>query len=207
MEVGAKPIDDPDAQLMLAFQRGDETAFDALFERHRERVVNTAYRLLGDANFAQDVAQEVFVRIYTRGKDYRPSAAFTTWLYRITANASLDEIRKRKRLRHAAPDDLSEDTADPSPTPEARAQSRELAREVRAALSSLPDNQRLALVLQRYEGLSYQQIAQVLQTSVSAVESLLFRAKNTLRTRLLPYVDTDQMADAATPATPAKEKV
>ncbi len=192
---------------MLAFRRGDESAFEALFERHRDRVLNTAFRFLGDANLAQDIAQEVFVRVYTHGKDYQPSAEFTTWLYRITANACFDEARKRKRLRHTPPDELPETTADPSPSPEARAQDSELAREVRRAIASLPDNQRLAVVLQRYDGLSYRQIAEVLKTSVPAVESLLFRAKNALRTMLSPYVNGEYEARTAAPAAPAKEEV
>lgn len=198
---------DSDAQLMLAFQRGDESAFDALFERHHDRVLNTAYRFLGDANLAQDIAQEVFVRVYTRGKDYHPRAAFTTWLYRITANACFDEARKRKRVRHTAPDELPETMADPSSPPEALAEKVELTREVRRAIASLPDNQRLAVVLQRYEGLTYPQIAEVLKTSIPAVESLLFRAKNTLRAMLSPYVEGGYEAGAAAPVAPAEEKV
>ena len=174
---------------MLAFQRGDETAFAALFERYRKRVANVAYHFLGDGDAAQDIAQEVFVKVYTSGKAYRPDAAFSTWLYRITANACLDELRRRKRSKCSPPEGLPERVPDPAGSPEARAESNELAREVRSAIASLPENQRMAVVLQRYEGLSYQQIAEVLKTSVPAVESLLFRAKQSLRARLSAYVD------------------
>jgi len=187
-----KHIDDPDVQLMLAFQRGDDSAFAALFERYRTRVLNTAYHFLGDKDTAQDVAQEVFVKLYTSPKSYRPGAAFSTWLYRITANACLDEIRKRKRSRSAASEDLPECILDPAASPEGQARSNELKREVRAAIAALPENQRLAVILQRYEGLSYQQIADVLKTSVPAVESLLFRAKHSLRARLSSYVEGGQ---------------
>ena len=177
---------------MLAFQRGDETAFADLFERYRRRVLGIAYRFLGDADAAQDIAQEVFVRVYTSANAYRPDAAFSTWLYRITANACFDEMRKRKRSSIIVPEETAESVPDPAPSPEAQAESNELAREVRSAIASLPENQRIAVVLQRYEGLSYQQIADVMKSSVAAVESLLFRAKHTLRARLSSYVEGGQ---------------
>jgi len=200
-----KHMEDPDAQLMLAFQRGDESAFAALFEHYRARVLNTAYHFLGDKDAAQDVAQEVFVRIYTSPKTYRPDAAFSTWLYRVTANACFDEIRKRKRSTSAASEGLPESILDPTALPEDQARSNELKREVRAAVSALPGNQRLAVILQRYEGLSYQQIADVLKASVPAVESLLFRAKHSLRTRLSAYVEGSDMV-GPTAASPEEEK-
>lgn len=179
----------PDSQLIAAWQRGDESAFQALFERYRARVVNIAWRFLGDADAAQDAAQDVFIKLYTSARDYRPDAEFSTWLYRVTANACLDALRKRHRSRMAPEADLAEMPTDESASPEARAAARELARQVRAAIASLPPNQRMAVVLQRYEELSYKQIAAVLNTSVPAVESLLFRAKNTLKTALSGYVE------------------
>lgn len=200
-----KHIDDPDVQLMLAFQRGDESAFAALFELYRARVLNTAYHFLGDKDAAQDVAQEVFVKIHTSRKTYRPDAAFSTWLYRVTANACFDELRKRKRSSIILPEDTAELVADPAASPEAQAESNELAREVRSAIASLPESQRIAVVLQRYEGLSYQQIADVLKTSVPAIESLLFRAKHSLRVRLSAYVDGGDQTDPETES-PAEEK-
>ena len=98
-------------------------------------------------------------------------------------------MRRRKRLKCSPPEELPECIPDPAGSPEARAESNELAREIRSAIASLPENQRMAVVLQRYEGLTYQQIAEVLKTSVPAVESLLFRAKQSLRARLSAYVD------------------
>lgn len=178
---------------MLAFQRGDETAFADLFARHRSRVVNTAYRFLGDTDRAQDVAQDVFIRIYTSPSSYRPDAAFSTWLYRVTANACMDDIRKTKRSRSAATNEELESMPDRSASPQDCAESSELARHVSVALRSLPDNQRLALVLQRYEGLSYQQVAEVMGLSVPAVESLLFRAKQALKVKLAPYIELHEM--------------
>ena len=91
----------PDSQLIAAWQRGDESAFQALFERYRARVVNIAWRFLGDADAAQDAAQDVFIKLYTSARDYRPDAEFSTWLYRVTANACLDALRKRHRSRMA----------------------------------------------------------------------------------------------------------
>lgn len=184
---------DADTQLMLAFQRGDESAFAALFERNRTRVLNTAYHFLGDRDTAQDVAQEVFAKIYASPGTYQPRAAFRTWLYRVTANTCFDELRKRKRSSLIMLDEAAESIPDHAPLPQAQAESSELAREVKTALASLPENQRLAVVLWRYEGLSYQQIADVLKMSIPAVESLLFRAKRSLRTKLSPYImDIDQ---------------
>lgn len=184
-----KHKDDPDAQLMLAFRNGDESAFAEIFVRHRSRILNIAFRFLGDRDSAQDVAQDVFLKLYTSPGAYRPDAAFSTWLYRVTANACMDEMRKRKRSRSVFTDDLPESAADPAATPEARAASSELERKVRAAIASLPEKQRLAIILQRYEGLSYQQVADVMKTSVASVESLLFRAKASLRDRLALYVE------------------
>ncbi len=184
-------FDDPDIHLIEAFQRGDESAFATLFERHRARVMNVAYRFLGDKDAAQDVAQEVFVKIYTSPKAYRPDMAFQAWLYRVAANACFDELRKRKRSAIILPEETAESVPDPAASPQAQADSSELAREVRSAIAFLPENQRIAVVLQRYEELSYQQIADVMKTSVAAVESLLFRAKQSLMQRLSSYVEDE----------------
>lgn len=172
---------DPDAQLMLAFQAGDEAAFEALYQRHHRSVFNLAYRLLGDSHTAEDVAQEVFVKLYTSPRAYRPSAKFSTWLYRVAYNTCIDEIRKRRSRPSELPD------SEIGQSPESTMESDELARAVREAIASLPEKQRAAVVLQRYEGLSYQEIADVLKTSVSAVESLLFRAKESLKAKLASY--------------------
>jgi len=180
---------DADAQLMLAFQKGDESAFAVLFERYRTRVLNTAYRFLNDANLAQDIAQEVFVKIYMSPKTYHPDAAFSTWLYRITANACIDTLRRRKRLAAVLPEAAAQSALDPAATQADQVEARELERVVRAALASLPEKQRIAVVLQRYEGLSYKQIAEILGMSRPAIESLLFRAKQTLRVSLSAYID------------------
>jgi len=172
---------DSDAQLVLAFQAGDEAAFEALYQRHRRSVFNVAYRLLGNSDSADDVAQEVFVKLYISPRAYRPSAKLSTWLYRVTYNACIDEIRKRRSRPSEMPD------SEIGHSPVSAMESDELARAVKEAIASLPEKQRAAVVLQRYEGLSYQEIADVLKASVSAVESLLFRARESLKTKLAPY--------------------
>lgn len=199
-DIGRVRMPASDSQLIEAFQRGDESAFEALFERYRSRVVNIANRFLGDRDAAQDTAQEVFVKVYTSARDYRPGAEFSTWLYRVTANACYDALRKRKRSPVAPAADIPETIPDTSASPEAQAASSDLAREVRSAISALPPNQRLAVILQRFEGLSYQQIAAVLKTSVPAVESLLFRAKSSLRAALAGYVEGSHEQQVATEA-------
>ncbi len=172
---------DPDAALMLAFQRGDEGAFRALFERHARAMVAFCHHFVRDAAKAEDLAQDVFVKLYRAGGRYEPSARFKTFLYRIASNHCLNELRRGERA--ARPDrGAADETADldalPSgaPSPEAMAEGAALERAVGALLATLPEKQRAALVLCRFEGMSYEEIADVLQTSVSAVKSLVHRA-------------------------------
>lgn len=183
---------DPDAQLMLSFQNGDEPAFDTLYERHYQSTINLAYRLLGDRDSAEDIAQEVFVKLYISPRSYGPRAKFSTWLYRVTYNACIDEMRKRKTSPTAPAQWDTSPIPDADVSPESVAESNELAAVVKAAIASLPEKQRLAIALQKYEGLSYQEIADVLMTSVSAVESLLFRAKESLKNKLSHYINVTQ---------------
>lgn len=183
---------DDNEQLVLALQQGNENAFDLLYERHHRSVLNIAFRLLSSRDAAEDIAQEIFVKLYTSPKSYHPTAKFTTWLYRITYNACIDEMRRSKNTG-VLPEgyDLYISTTDISP--ESAAESNELARAVQSAIASLPEKQRAAVVLQRYEGLSYQEIADVMKTSLPSVESLLFRAKESLKTRLVSYVETTEL--------------
>ena len=166
-----------DEELMSAVAEGDLEAFDELVRRHQQSALNTAYRFLGDRQEAEDLAQEAFLRILDRARAYRPSASFRTYLYRVLANACLDYRRKKRptpadSLPHVA--DGADDPADALD----RQQRGEL---VRRGIDSLPPRQRMALVLQHYEGLSYEEIAASMRCSRSAVESLLVRAKRTLR--------------------------
>jgi len=183
---------DPDAALMDAFRRGDESAFEQLVGRHRDRVYRLACRYLGDATAAEDLAQEAFLRVYRARTTWRPEAKFSTWLYRVTANACLNELRARRARRAveatapAAPGDgPAPEAADAAAVdPREAAQRAETAARVRAAVAGLPDDQRMAVILSKYEGLSYRELADAMERSVPAVKSLLVRARENLRKSL-----------------------
>jgi RNA polymerase sigma-70 factor, ECF subfamily len=184
---------DPDAALMLAFQRGDEGAFRVLFERHTRAMVSFCHHFVRDAARAEELAQDVFVKLYRASDRYRPSARFKTFLYRIASNHCLNELRRGEHSARAAEGRAGEEPADPDavasqvPTPEASAEGAALERAVAALLERLPEKQRAALVLCRLEGLSYQEIADVLDTSVAAVKSLVHRATVTAADVLAPF--------------------
>jgi len=188
---------DPDAALMFAFQRGEESAFAELVGRHRERVFRLACRYLGDDNAAEDLAQEAFLRVYRARHSWRPEAKFSTWLYRVTANACLNELRSRRTRRAVettAPAGPGGGPPPEGPDPKAEAPSEAVIREetaarVREAVARLPDDQRLAVVLSKYEGLSYRELADAMERSVPAVKSLLVRARENLRRDLAGILD------------------
>jgi RNA polymerase sigma-70 factor, ECF subfamily len=165
-----------DSELVERLQRGEEPAFDALMLRYKRPVVNFAYRMLGDAGDADDVAQEVFVRVYHRIGDYRPRAKFSTWLFALARNACIDRLRYRKR--HPT------EPLETAPEPAATAQYDDIGERIAAAIAELPEEQRTAIVLAEYHELSYAEIAGVMKCSEKSVESRLYRAKQTLRQRL-----------------------
>ena len=171
---------DPDAVLMLAFQRGDGAAFRTLFERHARAMVAFCHHFVRDQARAEELAQDVFMKLHQAADRYRPSARFKTFLYRIASNHCLNELRRGEygARRAAVGSALPEPDALPSggPTPEEHASAAALERAVGELLAALPEKQRAALVLCRLEGLSYEEIAEVLDTSVSAVKSLVHRA-------------------------------
>ena len=178
-----------DADLMTRCAAGDEAAFDALMTRHRKRVLNLIYRHVGDAAEAEDLAQETFVRLYRARRKYRPTAAFSTFLHRIVVNLCLNELRRRRRHPTEPLDEAVGTEAALTSGPENAVAQRELARQVRAALLRLPEAQRMATVLRRDEDLSYPDIARAMGCSVSAVESLLHRARLNLRKYLRDYLE------------------
>ena len=183
----------PSEDLMARIAKGDDDAFEILVNRHQTSVLNLIYRFIGDRTQAKDLAQEVFIRVWQAARGYEPKAKFTTWLYRITANLCFNELKSARRKKwfpfHQSSDDQSGNTieetlSDSEPSAEDLLLEKERSRQISDALQSLPDNQRMALVLKRYDDLSYEEIARILNCSVSAVESLLVRAKRTLQKKL-----------------------
>lgn len=170
-----------DSHLMACLARGEVSALDTLARRHQGRILQLAFRTLGRWDVAEDVTQETFLRLYRAAGTYKPQAQFTTWLYRIVVNLCLDEQRRRAKaalpLEAVAPEGLPAAHENP-------AERKELSELVRTAVQQLPDRQRMALVLHRYDGLSHTEISQVTGWSESAIESLLVRAYASLREKL-----------------------
>jgi RNA polymerase sigma-70 factor (ECF subfamily) len=185
----------PSEDLMTMIAKGDDSAFETLVNRHQTSVLNLIYRFIGDRTQAKDLAQEVFIRVWQAAKTYRPEAKFTTWIYRIATNVCFNELksaRRKKWFQFLRFGDQHEETIedtyiDGSPSPEDLLLAKERNRQISDALQSLPDNQRMALILRRYDDLSYEEIARILNCSISAVESLLVRAKRTLQEKLKNY--------------------
>ena len=173
---------DEDALLMLALRAGDRSAFDALFRRWSAPLLRYLARMLRDAGTAEELVQEVFLRVYRARERYAPEARFSTWLYRIATNLALNELRRpRRREMHAS---LDEPGAAPlaaeAPVPESALDARRLAARVEHELAQLPERQRAALCLSAVEGLSYADVAATLEISESAVKALVHRARTAL---------------------------
>lgn len=179
--------------LMSRTAEGDELAFEILVRRHQTSVLNLVYRYVGDRTKARDLAQEVFIRVWRAANRYKPKARFTTWIYSITANLCLNELKSVKgkkliQLEIGGDEKKSTDYethSDVSQSPEDLLLAEERSRQVSEALQCLPENQRMAMILKRYEDLSYDEIAKIMECSVSAVESLLVRAKRNLQEKLI----------------------
>jgi RNA polymerase sigma-70 factor (ECF subfamily) len=179
-----------DAQLMLRVREGDDTSFAMLLERHRGPVVHFLYRMVQNQAVSEELAQEVFLRVYRSRTTYEPTAKFTTWLFRIATHVALNSIRDRKKekghesLSEEMLDGMERQVADRQQTVEQEMVQEVKLREVRQAIEALPAKQRAAVLMHKYEGLDYGQIAGVLSCSESAIKSLLFRAYESLRGRL-----------------------
>ncbi|MGH9580148.1 MAG: RNA polymerase sigma factor [Terriglobales bacterium] len=186
-----------DAQVMLRVQAGDDSAFDYLVEKFRRPLVGFMYRMARNRAAAEDLAQEVFLRVYRSRQTYRADARFTTWMYRIATNLAVNYARDLRAQRVQATSSLDEpdaktgvrpELADGSLTAEQELLRRERLAAIRSRVEALPERQRLAVMLHKYQGLDYRQIGEILKLSDSATKSLLFRAYEALRESLKEFV-------------------
>lgn len=195
---GGTYLRDPDVQLMLRVRDGDDAAFARLVEAYQDRLVGLLTHLVNDREAAEDLAQEAFLRVYRARKGYVPSAKFSTWLFRIAQNLASNSRRGRRRRKEVAFAGSSEVT-DSRPQealvteksaflPSRQLAKRELAEVVREALEDLGERQKLAVLLHRFEGMSYADIGETMEMSPQAVKSLLSRARENLRMKLEGYV-------------------
>lgn len=192
---------DPDAALMLRVKQGDRAAFATLVEKYQQPVMNFVRRTLRDETEAEDLAQNVFLQVYKSAPRYVITARFSTWLFTIARNLCLNEIRRRSR--HPAESlDTTHPESEDQPlhqfedkttfSPSESLLQRELVEKIEQALAELPENQRAALLLCRQDELSYEEIAEVLDCSLSATKSLIHRGRETLKEKLKPYLRTGE---------------
>jgi RNA polymerase sigma-70 factor (ECF subfamily) len=186
-----------DADVMLRAKAGDEAAFDSLVQKYRRPMVSFMYRMAHNAAAAEDLAQEVFLRVYRSRQSYEATAKFTTWLYRIATNLAVNHARD---TRHERPENMVSldepdeesgrtlDVADGTLSAEEMLVRQERLAAIRQRVQGLPERQRIAVVMHKYQQMDYQQIAEVLKLSESATKSLLFRAYETLREQLKEFV-------------------
>jgi RNA polymerase sigma-70 factor (ECF subfamily) len=186
-----------DAEVMLELRDGNMAAFDVLLAKYRKPIVRFMFRMVHNQAVAEELAQEVFLRIYRSRETYRAEARFSTWLYRIATNLGVNHARDTKHERTASTVYLDEpdaetgttpDVADQTPSAEADMLRRERMKAIRQHVLALPERQKTAVLMHKYEGLDYRQIGEVLKLSESATKSLLFRAYQTLREKLKDFV-------------------
>jgi RNA polymerase sigma-70 factor (ECF subfamily) len=186
-----------DAEVMLRVKSGDQTAFDYLVQKYRRPLVSFMYRMARNTAAAEDLAQEVFLRVYRSRESYEASAKFTTWLYRIATNLAVNHARDTRKERPEVTVSLDEpdeetgttmDVPDSTMSAEQNLLRRERLAAIRKKVEALPERQRLAVIMHKYQQMDYKQIAEVLKLSESATKSLLFRAYETLREQLKEFV-------------------
>lgn len=186
-----------DSAIMLELRAGNMDAFDILLAKYRKPIVHFMYRMVHNQAVAEELAQEVFLRVYRSRETYRAEARFSTWLYRIATNLGVNHARDTKRERSASTIYLDEpdsetgttpDVPDATPSVENRLLNDERLAAIRQHVMALPERQRTAVLMHKYEGLDYKQIGEVLKLSESATKSLLFRAYQTLREKLKEFV-------------------
>jgi len=203
-------LQDPDVRLMLQVRDGDAAAFTELVLRYQNRLLTVLEHLVGNREQAEDLAQEVFVRVFKARERYEPEAKFSTWLFTIANNIASKALRSRSRRREVGvPEGNGADSAPLSLDQLAKAASgalptraldkAEQAEMVRSAVAALSERQRMALLLAKFEGMSYQDIAQSMDLSVQAIKSLLSRARVNLKEILTPYIERGIRPDDADP--------
>ena len=195
---------DPDAALMLLVKEGDSHAFAQLVEKYKQPVMNMVYRMLRDATEAEDVAQNVFIQVHKSAHRYRIASKFSTWLFTITRNLCLNELRRRSR--HPA-DSIESSFPSDDPQPSLQLEDKknfsppdnllhsELEEKINECVNELPEQQKIAIILCRQDEMSYEEMAKVLDCSLSATKSLIHRARETLKQKLKPYLKTGSWED------------
>ena len=196
------PADDaPDAAAqdllwMGRIKQGDTEALRLLIEAHQHRVIGTVAKMLGDESDAEDIAQQVFIRVWKNAARYEPTAKFTTWLFTITRNLVFNEARRRKRHPTRSLDATTDDDDRPVQIPDPGTKAADTAMlddemqgAIQKAINELPEIQRMAIILRRYDDIPYEEIGEILGLSVPAVKSVLFRARTELREKLKQYLD------------------
>jgi RNA polymerase sigma-70 factor (ECF subfamily) len=204
---------DPDAALMLLAKDGDLRAFEQLVEKYKQPIVSLMFRMLHDLSEAEDLAQIVFIRVHQSASRYEVSAKFSTWIFTIARHVCLNEIRRRSRHPVESIESSPPETEEPATrqiedhrtfTPPEAFLHHELESKIQEALDQLPEKQRLAILLCRQDDLSYEQIARVLGLSLSATKSLIHRARETLKLKLKPYLQTGAWEEEPAETLPLK---
>ena len=183
---------------MLAVKKGDRNAFDDLMRKYYPRILNFAYRFIGNRQLAEDLAQDVFMKVYRSAARYQPYSKFQTWLYTIAKNTCLNELRSHRSPvisldegPHADDSELRKELPNPVADPATDLLEKEREAQVRAAIDDLSEKQKMAVLLKRYEGFTYAEIAATLDVTEKAVKSLLSRAKVNLKNKLVNVIDSD----------------
>jgi RNA polymerase sigma-70 factor (ECF subfamily) len=178
---------EPEIAWMARIREGDMEAFRLLVETHQARVIGTISKMLGSDAESEDLAQQVFIRVWKSASRYQPTAKFTTWLFRITRNLVFNELRRKRHIVEHS-EEIPEPAERVEKEPDRLLLEGELQKAIQEAINELPESQRMAIILRRYEDMSYEDIAKVMETTVPAVKSILFRARAELRDRLAKYL-------------------
>ncbi len=178
---------EPEIEWMARIREGDMEALRLLVETHQARIIGTISKMLGSDAESEDLAQQVFIRIWKSAPRYKPTAKFTTWLFRITRNLVFNELRRKRHFADQA-EEIPEPAERADKEPDQVLLGEELQLAIQDAINRLPESQRMAIILRRYEEMPYEEIAKVMGTTIPAVKSILFRARAELRERLAKYL-------------------